>query len=429
MSLGAMTPSLIAGSSILGGASQLFGASSAADAAKQAAEEQTKLAGQNYDLQQQYTDYLKSVLGDTQESDQALLDESKDYITTAYNNINSIISNIPGVSDLYPEAEKLSQQDFDFRTLLKRQNLDFTLGEPSATSKLRSAQDLNARLANLDESAFTGPFNKIISSSLLGLKAQTVGEPAGSFSNLSAKNLNAFSQQGLSNYLAINDFFSKNGTVDPISPLTTSFQLEGVAQDLAKLNINNEQWQAGALTGVNQLGIQTNQSLFGDASQVTGLESSATNQYYNTLAQLSGSSALASAQQANSIPLALGSITQGLSSSYGLSTQQQSLANQNLYYQTLLSRLGNQFAPTQTFSSPTSYNYTPSGGYSAMGFTNPSVQSGGVGTSQLDNSLFPDNSLNEILNSPYYNTYLSNYATNQSSNALLGLPQYLGFSF
>lgn len=206
---------------------------------------------QNAELQAQYLDYLKNALDQYGEN-------STSIIGTTYQNVSDIIANIPGVSELMGEAQSLSLQDFQFRDTIQKQNLAFIEG--GTDPQIREAQSLNASLAALDPSAFQGKMGDILKSNLYGLKAVTTGEPTGSFANLSAQNLYNFSQQGLSQYLAISDFFSREGTVDPISPLQTAFDLQNVEMNLGQLKIGNEQWRGTSLLNVEgtKLGASNN---------------------------------------------------------------------------------------------------------------------------------------------------------------------------
>lgn len=346
---------------VAGAGASIYSSNKAAKATKAAAAQQAQFAQQAFGSNQSLISGLSDAAGEFQSVSASLISDAKGSINDAYKQVQNIISRIPSVSQEYPEAQNLSLQDFNFRTDLKRQNLNFALGRTQ--QGLRSAQVLNTSLANLDPSGFNTDVNRIINSKLLDLKAQTVGEPTGSFANLSAQNLYNFSNQGLSNELAISDFFSKNGTVDPISPLTTAFGLQQVDQSIAGLGIQGAEWQGSSLAGVDEAGISAAGTAFGQQAQVAGLGIQANNQLATGLSNSAGASALASAQQAAAIAPAIGMVAQGASIYGGLSLQNQSLTNQQAYQSQYLSYLNNSltqrqslnaFAPSTTIGAGTS---------------------------------------------------------------------------
>jgi hypothetical protein len=115
----------------------------------------------------------------------------------------------------------------------------------------------------------------------------------------------------------------------------------------------------------------------------------ASNQYYNTMMNNAGISAAADAQRSQGVAQAIGLVTQGLGSAFGMYNQNQALANQRTYYQALMSNLGTSsigsFAPNTTspttsslYSAPTSsYAVAPIGG---GGVRQESVLPLGIGT-------------------------------------------------
>lgn len=356
MSAAAAIP-LIAGSSILGAGASIYAGNKAANATIAAGQQQSQFAntayGQNQDILAGLSDQLAGASSDIS----SYLDSAKGSISGAYANAKNIIANIPSVSAEYPTAEALSLQDFNFRDAIQKNNLKFALGRSG--QDLRGAQDMNSALANLDSSSFNGKVNDILNSSFSDLKAMTVGEPTGSFANLSTKNLYNFSNQALSNSLQLDDFFKKNGTVDPISPLQTSFQLQQVDQSIAGLGIQNEQWQGQNLANVNLAGVGATQGLFQDASQIAGMGISSNNTLAQLLSSAAGSTALGQAQAAQSIVPAIGMLSQGITASAGLGLTAQSLSQQGLYQNAMINYLNGKsnlgglstFAPTTTVGS------------------------------------------------------------------------------
>lgn len=227
----------------------IYSSSQQAKAGKKALAQQGDQANLSYGLQQDQLNFFKEAIAAFQEQAMALAGESKGEVKRAYNKSVSYIDAIPEIKDLMPDAEALSREDFDFRTGIKRENLAFILGDNEKS--LRDAQTINTDLAALDSANLQNRFGQIVRSQMFDLKASTVGDPLGTFANLSARNLYDFSQQGLSSALAINDFFAKNGTVDPISPLQTAFDLRTVAEKEAALRIDNERYRASTIADIN----------------------------------------------------------------------------------------------------------------------------------------------------------------------------------
>jgi hypothetical protein len=311
---------------VVGAGTSLYASNQNAKNSRNALAQQQAQANQSYGLQKDWLDYFKEAIGAFSEQAFALAGESKDEIKGSYGRSNNIINEIPEVSELMDEGKNLSRQDFDFRTGIKRENLDFILGDNQDT--LRDAQTINTDIGALDSANFQGRFSDIVRSSMFGLKADTVGDPYGTFANLSARNLYDFSQQGLSNALAINDFFSREGTVDPISPLQTAFDLRTVAEREASMKVQNEQWRANSISQVNSGLMGALGGALGATGNVAqmgiGLES-------NNLANLSAISnaGLISQQNQNQgYVQAVGQIVSGLGQAYGLQTQRLAVNNQ-----------------------------------------------------------------------------------------------------
>lgn len=214
----------------------------------------------NMALQEEYVNFLKSSLIDFDGKTGEIISRSSGIADQTYTQIANVIGSIntPSASAFMDEAKSLSMNDFQFRDSIKKGNLNFILG--GTQDELRSAQQMNASLAALDENAFTGRMGDVLRSNMYGLKALTVGEASGTFANLSAQNLYNFSQQGLSNSLAMGDFFSREGTIDPISPLQTAFDLENANTNkefnIAQLGIRNEELKGNTLLGIQDTLLQ-----------------------------------------------------------------------------------------------------------------------------------------------------------------------------
>lgn len=362
-----------AGASVVGGIQ-------AKKAGQKAADAQSAAADKNYALQKEYLNYLMGASGEYDERVGELMGESKATVEDAYNRIIGIISNIPSIETLYPRGEALSRKDFDFRTGIQRENLNFILGGTS--DEAREIQQFNADLANLDEDAFTARFSKILDTSISGLKASTLGDPTGTFANLSAKNLYDFSQRGLSNYLAMNDFFSKEGTVDPISPYAVTQDLFSNAYNIAGLNINNEQWRASNLVSINNAGMGAAANSMNNAANIAQLGMNMGSQYFGAIADAQGARAAASTLGTQGVLQGIGVLTQGLSGVAALQMQQQALTQQQAFQNNLLNSYSlnslNSFAPS---TSVTSSTVSPTR-------VNPSSLNMPAGTGGLDASLF-----------------------------------------
>jgi hypothetical protein len=303
---------LALGSSVFGGIMQ-------SRAAKAAAKGQEAAAQQQFAASQAFQQQLLANAGMYEARSDEALAEGREAIAFAYQNIGNIISKIPQLEDMWERATKISDKEFDFMTEKKRENLDFITG--GTEDELRSAQSMNASLAALDESAFTSPVQKILRSNISGIKASVVGEPIGTFANLSARNLRDMSNEGLSNTLRINDFFSKEGTVDPISPYVVSGDLLKIEFDKADRRINNEEFRASST--INLMG-----SALGAAQNLLGAENNAAQAGYQgsvnlaqSQGQLAGASQYANANMFNTIAT-------GLGQAYGMHQSQQTMALQ-----------------------------------------------------------------------------------------------------
>jgi hypothetical protein len=344
---------------VTSGVAAYSASNNAADAAQQAAKQQGILAQQQLGAQGEHLAFLKEQAALYAEKSDELLGMSRSTVEDAYSRIIGIINRIPSVDKLFPRAEELSRKDFDFRTAIKRENLEFILGDTG--EDLREIQSFSADLANMEEGAFTGRFNKIIRSNMMGL----------------------------SNYLGINDFFAREGTVDPISPYTISQDLFANEFNIAGQRIGNERWRGEQLVNINNAGLGVAAQNYSNSAGIAQMGMQASNQYYNTMMNNAGISAAADAQRSQGVAQAIGLVTQGLGSAFGMYNQNQALANQRTYYQALMSNLGTSsigsFAPNTTspttsslYSAPTSsYAVAPIGG---GGVRQESVLPLGIGT-------------------------------------------------
>ena len=317
------------GSAVVSAGVGLYGANQSKKASDRALAQQKAMAGDSLAFQMAQLGQLQEAIAAFQEQAMALAEESKTEIRGARDTNIATINAIPEVRQLMGQAENLSRRDFDFRTEIQRENLDFIVGETG--DELRDAQQLNASLAALDSSDLQGRMSDIVKSSMFGLRADTIGDAYGTFANLSAQNLYNFSQQGLSNTLALNDFFSREGTVDPVSPLQTAFELRTVAEREASMQIQNQQWSAGAIADVNA-------SLTGSLGSAIGMQGSAVNsaigasQYgLSQSMDISNAGLVAQQQQNQAYMQALSQVAQGAFTYYGLNTQRQAMNQQQSY--------------------------------------------------------------------------------------------------
>ena len=301
-------------------------------------------------LLKKYLGGLMSAYEEFGQRGEEIVAENKATIEDSYGRINKIISEIPGIEALFPDAEKFSKRDFDFRDAIKKQNLDFILGDTK--DDLREAQSLNTALAALEPEIFQGKFNRILKSDILGLKAMTVGEPTGSFANLSAKNLFDFSRQGLSNALAINDFFAKEGTVDPISPLQIAFDLRRLEEGEADRYIGNERWRGESLVSANNalLGVEAQKLRGAETIANLGLNFGGQTQdaYANNMINLSTAGMAAQNATSQGYARAINSLIGAIGGYYSLGIQNQALQQQrsfntNMINQALSSPIGSKY--------------------------------------------------------------------------------------
>lgn len=304
----------------------IYSSSQQAKAGKKALAQQGDQANLSYGLQQDQLNFFKEAIAAFQEQAMALAGESKGEVKRAYNKSVSYIDAIPEIKDLMPDAEALSREDFDFRTGIKRENLAFILGDNEKS--LRDAQTINTDLAALDSANLQNRFGQIVRSQMFDLKASTVGDPLGTFANLSARNLYDFSQQGLSSALAINDFFAKNGTVDPISPLQTSFDLRQVAEKEAALRIDNERYRATTIANINSGLTGALGNALGASSRSSTMGIGIEQDYLSNLFGLSNTSLVNQQNQQNQILSAIGTLGTAIGGYQQTKIQQAALNSQ-----------------------------------------------------------------------------------------------------
>jgi hypothetical protein len=133
-----------------GAGATMYASNKSAKAAKAAAAQQNKFAGQQFDMQKEYMAFLEGQAGEYAEMAEHLIGENKDTVEDSYNRIIGLINAIPRPDQLWDRAQNLSRKDFDYRTGIKRENLDFILGDTD--ERLREIQSFSADLANLEES-------------------------------------------------------------------------------------------------------------------------------------------------------------------------------------------------------------------------------------------------------------------------------------
>ena len=154
-----------------------------------------------------------------------------------------------GILDALPSLKSLLGEGGEIADSQRQNLLDFVLG--TTQEDLRSAQRTNAQIANFDFSGLNNDISKILRSGQFDIIAASAGEPIGSIANLSAQNVNAFAQQGLSNYLAISDFFAKTGQVDRFNPYNIATDLYKVQEGQVNARIGIQESYASRMTQSN----------------------------------------------------------------------------------------------------------------------------------------------------------------------------------
>lgn len=159
------------------------------------------------------------------------------------------LSTEQGIIDSLPSLSSLLKEGGDIADSQRQNLLDFVMG--TSQNDLRSAQQTNAQIANFDFSSLNNDISKILRSNQFDVIAASAGEPIGTIANLSAQNVNAFAQQGLSNYLAISDFFAKTGQVDRFNPYSIATDLYKVEEGQINAKIGIQESYASRMTQSN----------------------------------------------------------------------------------------------------------------------------------------------------------------------------------
>jgi gas vesicle protein len=202
-------PGLLIGSAIAGGIGSIAQGIGAAKQGK-AQSEAARKAGE---AAEQFTkSQLRNIesLSETQRSAIAGIDDAFKRSKNAFEFIDQTDKELGGL--------------FGIETERKRENLDFITGDTQ--DDLRTAQQQNAELAAGNFSGFLDSLR----ADTLGVLATTEGRPVGAFENLSARNQLVARSRGLSNALAISDFFAREGTVDPPNALSVFGAAQGIAE-------------------------------------------------------------------------------------------------------------------------------------------------------------------------------------------------------
>ena len=207
-------------------------------------------------------EFLGEALGDIS----AFRDAALGFISGA----DGLFRRTPPPETFFDTAADIERRGFDFQTGLKRENLDFILGDTEGD--IRSAQNQFAQIASGDFSSI----QSAVTSRLLGVQANNRASPVGTRFNIAARDELAFRQTGLSQALGITDFFAREGTVDPPNPVATTFALAEFAnrEDAQELQFHENQLdrrlavEQAALGGTLEsrataLGVATEQGLAG----------------------------------------------------------------------------------------------------------------------------------------------------------------------
>ena len=193
--------------------------------------------------------------------------------------INNAFKRSDNVFEFIDRTDKGIGTLLDSATRRKRENLDFIVGDTG--DDLRTAQADNAALAAGNFSGFLDSLR----AETLGVLAGTEGRPIGAFENLSARNQLVARSRGLSNSLALNDFFAREGTVDPPSPLSVFGAATGVAEfeareDAEQLAFRERQIERelglesrlfGLQLGINEFGVKAEAGALAGATADVGI--------------------------------------------------------------------------------------------------------------------------------------------------------------
>lgn len=232
--------------------------------------------------------------------------ENRGLIDDSFNQINAQLDQQPTLLDLMDQGSEISS-----RTTADRMRT--VLGDTEAG--LRSAQSLNTRLANYDFSGINQSMRDVIQSNLFDIGSITRDGPGGAFANLSAQNMNAFAQQGLTNTIGIGSFISQISGVDQTNPYRVAqdlYQIENARTGTRIQNIGN---RANALTDSN-------------------------NQWFTQYANLSSAGMAVEAQRANANIAAMNTATSAVSTAIGSIPETLAAKAQANYYNKLSANMG-----------------------------------------------------------------------------------------
>lgn len=217
------------------------------------------------------------------------------------------------------KALGMTQEAFDAMSAQKRSNLDFSIG--GAMGGLRQAQIDFAALAAGDTSAF----NDIVAASAYGELAQNAGMPMGAFANTSARNMLELRMAGVEGAMGITDFFAEQGTVDPLNPIDTAFDLALFDQaeatredDLNRYNRNLrfelDQYNRNLQLNKSQVRLGTRSSVFSTLAAAENARLNANIEAYKLAAGVGGTEQLAASNAMGSLGQTLAQIGTTLSS-------------------------------------------------------------------------------------------------------------------
>lgn len=256
-------------------------------AAKDQAEAQREAALKSEELGLAFVGRQLGALGDLESSQQRALDRfAGSFVRT------------PNATEFIDDAIDISQQGFDFMTGLKRENLEFVLGESG--ENLRQAQSDFAAIGAGDFSAFERELN----ASLSRAGQEAFGSPVGTTFNIAARDRFNFRTAGLNESLKIGDFFSREGTVDPPDPIPSAFELANFEQRENERKQRFDEFLFLGDTGISGANFDRRQEI-----ETTGLL--AQTNTLQALGNLGGANAAATASQ-------LGALSGGLSSISGI---------------------------------------------------------------------------------------------------------------
>jgi len=294
---------------VAGIASSVGSAIAQGNAAKRAAESQKKAAEKSGEAGEAFTNRQLGILSD-------LSSDQKDAISRFS---NSFIRT-GNATEFIKDAIDINRKGFNFQDEIKKQNLDFVLGE--SKDNLRTAQ---GDFTNLAAGNFSG-FERELNASLSKAGAESFGSPVGTVFNIAARDRFNFRTAGLNEALKIGDFFSAQGTVDPPNPVASAFALADFEQRENARAQELNQFLLGSELSVSGTNFDrgTNISKIGLLSETNSL---------NAIGQLGGVNQAAQASQ-------LAGLAQGFSSASSLVSNQQQNKQDQANFQSFLQALG-----------------------------------------------------------------------------------------